>query len=238
MVGIVREFLVVGVRIDAATHDHQFFRELGKPRIAEDSLRDVGHRTGRVDRHLVGILVDRLDEKIDRALRGGLGGRIPFRQLRNTGGRVGLRRHVPCAVIQDLSVDLFPGARTLFGAQQRMRRAGIDPHIGSSHQFQQAQGVRHFLIAPSVAGHDGDPQHFDLGRLKKDEHGIHVGPGRPHSVLVDHHITAPLGVRRGGQQPAQHREAQESSPPRASIRTRHRSHPSLKVISLRSIQSV
>ncbi len=68
----VREFRIVGLRIEASAHHHNPLCQFRKLRIDRDGQRDVRQRAGCVDRHLVrmrahlpnqkmrGVLVNRL----------------------------------------------------------------------------------------------------------------------------------------------------------------------------------
>jgi hypothetical protein len=62
--GLGGELRIVGLRIQAAAHHHDALGQRGKLRIDGDGERNVGQRSGGVDRHLVRMRVHLADEEV------------------------------------------------------------------------------------------------------------------------------------------------------------------------------
>ena len=54
---------------------------------------------------------------------------------------------------------------------------GHDGNIRAADEFQHAQRVSDFFVAPHIAADDGDAESFDFGGLQEDEDGLLVGGG-------------------------------------------------------------
>ena len=100
---------------------------------------------------------------------------------RGEGGRALSPGAEPC----DFAVEGGLEARLLLVADERKDGAGHDGDVSAADDFEHAEGVLHFLIAPRVAGDDGDAEHVDVGRLQKDHHRHLVGAAGAGAVLVD-----------------------------------------------------
>ena len=211
------ELRIVGLRIEAAAHEHNAFGERGKLRIDGDGQRDVGQRPGGVDRHLVrmrahladeevrGVFVDRLDG--GHALGHGRNLVRPMRLERGRrGSGRGLRQHVwtaaPGAQPGHFAVERRLQARLLLGADQRKHCASRHGHVGVAGELQHAQGVQSFFVAPRVAGHHGDAQDLHVGRLQQRQHRHLVRAAGAGAVLIDEDEALLRGKQRGAAQPA------------------------------------
>ena len=70
---------------------------------------------------------------------------------------------IPSPGIRDLAIILLPRLRFFARAHQRKACARHHRNIRAPHNFQQAQRVRHFLVAPLIATYDGDSERFHSG---------------------------------------------------------------------------
>jgi len=83
------------------------------------------------------------------------------------------------------------------GADQREDGSGDYADVSAADDFEEAEGAGDFLVAPLVAGDDGDAEDLDFGRLEEDEKGLHVAAAGPGAVLVDDDFVAGLGGGKG-----------------------------------------
>ena len=86
-----------------------------------------------------------------------------------------------------MPLSAFGEARLFLRADQRKHSAPGHWNIGMSGQFQHAQRVQRLLVAPCVAGHDGDAQHLYMRSLKQRQHRHLVGAAGAGAVLIDQH---------------------------------------------------
>ena len=170
---------IVSLRIQAAAHDHNSFRERGELGIDRDGQRDVGQRPCGVDGHLVRMRSHLANEKVRSVFVERLYGRHALghrwnlvRPMRHRTRRTGRRYRdpSPCAEPRHLAIERFLKPRLLLIADQRKHRAANHGNIGVAGQLKHAQRVQSFLVAPRVAGHHGDSQHLHCRRLKQRQH--------------------------------------------------------------------
>jgi hypothetical protein len=83
------------------------------------------------------------------------------------------------------------------GADQRKDSSGYYGDVGAADDFEEAEGSGDFLVAPLVAGDDGDAEDFDFGGLEEEEKGLQVTAAGPGAVLVDDDFVAGLGGGEG-----------------------------------------
>ena len=81
---------------------------------------------------------------------------------------------------------------------QREHGAGNHGDVGASHDFEQAQCVRHFFVAPLISANHSDAQDLDLRRLDHHRHGLQVAAAGTGTILIDNHFVAGLSERKGG----------------------------------------
>ncbi len=136
-------------------------RQFGELRIDRDGQRQVGHGAAFVDRHLVGKLVHLANQEVSRVFVCGLGGGRTFRQGWDDKGFVP-PAIVPGAGKGHFAVTLLPELGFFAPAHQREDSSRHHRNIGAADDFEQAQGVRHFFVAPLVSADDRDAQHFNL----------------------------------------------------------------------------
>ena len=134
----------------------------------EMARREVRHWAALVNRYFVGKLVDHANQKVGCVFIGGFGTGLAFRHFSK----------VVCWMIETRgpgsqpgygAVALLPEFRFLFSPDQRILRTGHDGNVGSSDEFEHAQGVRDFGLEPLIAGHYGDAQDFGLWRLDQQQ---------------------------------------------------------------------
>jgi hypothetical protein len=107
---IVQEFGIVGLRTQAATHEHQFLRQLRELRVERNGQREVGHRPALVDRYFAWIFVHHPDQEVRRVLAGRFRGGLAFGQRRHDRNFVPPAL-IPCAGVGDFAVTLLPQLR-------------------------------------------------------------------------------------------------------------------------------
>ena len=123
------------------------------------------------------------DQKMRRVFRFRLERGIPLRQRIgnfkwspiNAGvPRAGERRaaggtdfmFVPRTLVTHHAVEFLPALNLFLVVDQRKNRARIDLDSGVPREFQHAQRVRNFFVAPLIAADDGDAQSLNLRRLQ------------------------------------------------------------------------
>ena len=140
----------------AAAHEHDALqprRDLGR---TAQGQRDVGlWREGDQADAVDGLAQQRLDQPVDRVR--GLGW--------------ALRRCPVPAVDAGLAVDLGHRARR---AQQRALRAGIDRHVATARELQDAARVVGRLCHRHIARDRRDAQQLELGRAEGHQQGQRV----------------------------------------------------------------
>ncbi len=92
---------------------------------------------------------------------GGFGRGLAFRQRGDDEGLVP-PAVIPRARESHFAEALLPYLSFFAPPHQWENRPGHDRNIGAAHDFEQAQGVRHFLVAPLVSADHRDSQDFDL----------------------------------------------------------------------------
>ena len=95
---------------------------------------------------------------------------------------------VPGALVTHGSVEFLPALDLFLAVDQWKHGAWIDLDVRVPGQFQHAQRVRHFFIAPLVAADDGDTQRLNLRRLQHHQHGLLVGRRRAARILIENHF--------------------------------------------------
>src|SRR5689334_12175805 len=117
------------------------------------------------------------EEKRRRGFRQWFGCRPTLLQGRNDAGRVvrwtleggiGGPGLSPSALVNQLAEAGFPFSGQLWGVDQGPGRTWHDRHIGPANQLQHSQGVRHVLVAPTVAALDRNAERVDFRRLKQE----------------------------------------------------------------------
>jgi hypothetical protein len=181
---IVDEFRIVGLGADASAHENKLLRQFRKFRIDRNGERQVGHGAALVDRYLVGVLAHLADQEMSRVLVGSFGRGLAFRQGRDNEGLM------PPAVIPraregHLAEALLPYLSFFMPSHQWENGPGHNWNIGAAHDLEQAQRVRHFLVAPLVSADYRDSQDFDLRGLNQQSDGLHVAATGPRPVLID-----------------------------------------------------
>ena len=92
-----------------------------------------------------------------------------------------------------LAVERFPLGDVFLGIHERKDGAGNDWDVGAANDFEQAQGVLNFFVAPGVAGNHGDAKHVGIRRIDERENGLHVGAAGPGAVLINDDFAFGLG---------------------------------------------
>ena len=70
---------------------------------------------------------------------------------------------IPRARESHYAEALLPHLRFFTPPHQWENRSRYDRNVGAAHDFEQAQGVCHFLVAPLVSADYRDSQDIDLG---------------------------------------------------------------------------
>ena len=92
---------------------------------------------------------------------GGFGRGLAFRQRWNDEGLVP-PAVIPCARKSHFAEALLPDLGFFAPPHQWENGPGHDRNVGAAHNFEQAQGVRHFFVAPLVSADYRDSQDLDL----------------------------------------------------------------------------
>ena len=71
----------------------------------------------------------------------------------------------PCRTSADFQAGFF------LCADERKDCAAGYGNVGVAGEFEHAQGVEGFFVAPGVAGDHGDAEDLDLRRLQQSQHG-------------------------------------------------------------------
>src|SRR5580700_7715821 len=138
-------------------------------------------------------------QKVHGVFGGWLGGRLAFRKRWHDGWGMP-PAVVPRTRVRYLAVAILPELRFRAGANEREFGAAEDRNVRAPDDFEQAQGVRQFLIAPLVPARYGNAQHFHLRRLNHGQQRLHIAAARPGAVFVDDDFAAWLGPRGGRRQ--------------------------------------
>jgi len=92
---------------------------------------------------------------------------------------------IPSALIDNLAVELLPAGDFFFGIDEGKDGAGINLDVGVTSEFEHAESVGDFFVAPLVARDDGNAKDVDVGGLQEEEHGLLVCGGGATSVLIE-----------------------------------------------------
>src|SRR5487761_555962 len=164
------KFGVVCLRIDAAAHNDEFLGEGGEMRVNGDGEGKVGERAAFVNCDLMRIAMDHADHEVRGVFVRGLGGWRAFDEGRNFVWAVSFAgRPVPGALIHDFAIERFPAGDEFLAVVEREDGAGDDGNVRAADDFEHAQGVGDFFVAPLVAGDDGDAEDVGLRRLNQRE---------------------------------------------------------------------
>ena len=202
---IVGELRIVGLRIQAASHEDQFLGQRGELGIQRNRQREVGHGGALIDGDFVRILVHHPHQEVRRVFVRGLGSRLPFRQRGHHKWLVPPAL-VPGARIGQLAVAFLPLKKLFASVHQGKRRAAHHGNIGAAHDLEQAERVRHFFVAPLVAAGHGDAQHFHLWRLDQQSQCLHVAAAGAGTIFVDNDFAARLAPSERARQQQRNRE--------------------------------
>src|ERR1700730_8847395 len=110
------------------------------------------------------VLVDHADEEVSGIFLRGLDGRLPFRKRWDDEGFVPPAL-VPRARVGYFSIALLPELSLVATADQGKRSAGHNRNVGTADDFEQAERMRDFFIAPLVSADHCGSQHLNLWRL-------------------------------------------------------------------------
>lgn len=194
--GIEAEFGIGGLRIDAAAHDDELLGEFGEVRVDCDGEREIGERASGVDGDLMRVEMNHADHEVRCVFGGGCGVRRAFDERGNFEGAVeffAASSPVPSALVDDFAVERFPVRDELRGIVEREDGAGDDGNVGASDDFEHAESVGDFFVAPAVSGDDGDAEDLGLRGLDEGEDGLLVGGGGAAGVLVNDDFARGLG---------------------------------------------
>ena len=196
------ELGIVRLRVDAAAHEDEFFRERRKFRIGGLGDGEIGERATFVNGDLVRIFVDHAEQELRDVFGGRFRAGRAFGHGRNFRGAVNgvALGEIPGALISDLAVERLPARDEFLAVDEREGGAGDDGNVGASDNFEQAQSVQDFFVAPGIARDDGDAEDFGVRRLHDGEDGLHVRAAGAGAILVDDDFAFFLGCeRRGGE---------------------------------------
>src|SRR5579864_3311641 len=160
------------------------------------------------------IAMHHADKEVGRVLRGGFGVRSAFDERRNFKWPVELfsvTGPVPCTLINDFAVQLFPGRDELRGVVDGEDRTRNDGNVGAADNFKHAERVRYFFVTPLIARYDGDAQHFRLRGLNQRQNRLLVRRSGPARVLVDDYFSLPLRMNGHSKKRSRAQEQEESS---------------------------
>ena len=118
-------------------------------------------------------------------------------------------RVIPSTLINEFAVKFFPTGDIFASVDERKDGAGDDGNVGASDDFEQAESVKDFFIAPGVTGEDGDAEDFGVWRVDEGEDGLHVGAAGACGVLVDDDFAFGLRGESGGQESCEQRADEE-----------------------------
>jgi hypothetical protein len=108
---------------------------------------------------------------------------------------------IPSAGEGDLAVACLPEESFLASMDERKNGAGEDWNVGAADEFEKAESVGDFFVAPLIAAGDGDAEDLHLGRLNEGEQRLHVAAAGAGAVLIDDNFAGLLGGGwEGGQQ--------------------------------------
>src|SRR5215469_6809846 len=142
------------------------------------------------------VEMNHADEEVRGVFGGGCGVRLAFDERRNFEWAVSFSgRPVPRALVSDFAIALFPRGDELRGVFEREDGAGDDGNVSASDDFEHAESVGDVLVAPAVAGDDGDAEDLRLRGLDEREDGLQVGGGGAEGVFVDDDFGLLLGGR-------------------------------------------
>ena len=130
------------------------------------------------------ILMNHAYQEVGGVFVGGFGGGLPFRHRSQFARRV-IHARSPRPQPIDGAIATLRLLRLLLGSDQRILGSGHDGNVGSSDEFEHAQGVCHFFGEPRIARYYGDAQHFRPRRLDQQQDCLLVGAGGSGRVLID-----------------------------------------------------
>src|SRR6202040_3697141 len=94
--------------------------------------------------------MDHPNQEMNRILVCRVGSGLPFGKWRNYRSLMPPTL-IPCTRVGDFAVLLMPQLGFGAGADQWVDGAGHDGNVGAANDFEQAQGVSHFFIAPLIS---------------------------------------------------------------------------------------
>jgi hypothetical protein len=110
-----------------------------------------------------------------------------------------MAREIPGALVDDLAVKRFPLSDVLLGIDEGKNGAWNHWNVRAANDFEQAQGVLHFLVPPSVPAENGYAKDISLRRIDKREDGLHIRSTGPGAVLINDQFAFGLGYSDGGE---------------------------------------
>jgi len=115
-------------------------------------------------------------------------------------------------LIEDLAVKRFPPGDVFLAVHQGKSRTRNDGNIGAADNFEEAQSVQDFFVAPGVTGGDGDAEDIGVGRLHEGEDGLRVGTAGAGAIFIDDNFAFFLGREgRGGGNNGKNQEREEDT---------------------------
>src|ERR1700693_5236322 len=93
---------------------------------------------------------------------------------------------VPRALIDELAVEHFPARDEFPAVHQRKRRARNYRNVCSADDFEQAQSVLDFFVAPRVSSDDRNAETVGLGRLDQREDRLRASPAGAVAIFVNY----------------------------------------------------
>src|SRR5579862_3028290 len=93
---------------------------------------------------------------------------------------------VPRALIDELAVERFPARDEFLAVHQWKCRAGNHRNVRAADNFEQAQSVLDFFVAPGVSGDNSDAENVGFGRLDQREYGLRASPARAVAIFVNY----------------------------------------------------
>src|ERR1700722_104456 len=100
---------------------------------------------------------------------------------------------VPRALIDELAVERLPARDKFLAVNQRKSGAGNYRNVGAADNFEQAQSVLDFFVAPRVPGDDGNAENVGLGRLDQRQDGLRASPAGAVAIFVNYDLPFFLG---------------------------------------------
>ena len=121
------------------------------------------------------------------------------------------RALVPRAQVSLLAVERFGQPRLFLCPDEGKDRSARHGYVGVAGQLQHAQCMQRLLVAPGIAGDDGDAENCHVRSLKQRHDRHLIGAARTGAVLIDKHQPV-LRLRHEG------RERQDEKKSRSSHR--------------------